>query len=150
MSDVRDQGPREPENVDPQSRQRQVFLPHAPRAAGEGRRAVADLLGACAISADDTATAILLTSELVTNAVQHAKQDGDLLLIARIEASALRVEVRDADAALPQARQSDPDAESGRGMVLLDALAKEWGVRRPTHGSGKAVWFTLAVQSSAT
>jgi anti-sigma regulatory factor (Ser/Thr protein kinase) len=145
MSDVRDQGPREPENVDPSIRERQTRLPHAPRAAGEGRRAVADLLGSCAISADDCATAILLTSELVTNAIQHTAPRGDLLLTARVEAGVLRVEVRDADAAPPRLREADPDAESGRGMVLLAALAKEWGVRRPGRGAGKTVWFTLAL-----
>ncbi|MGW7434612.1 ATP-binding protein [Streptomyces sp. NPDC054849] len=46
---------------------------------------------------------------------------------------------------LPQARFAAPDAESGRGLLLVDSLAKSWGTV-PT-AEGKAVWFSLPLPS---
>lgn len=87
--------------------------------------------------------ALLLVSELVTNAVVHAGTQVELHF--DIGPGSARVEVIDyRPGALPALfGQPDDDRESGRGMLLLDAIAKEWGTRH--FAGGKAVWFMLGV-----
>ena len=82
--------------------------------------------------------AVLLVSELVTNAVRHAVDTGAIGLELTCAQTWLRVEVQDGD---PSWRQMDSLAdcdESGYGFVLVDSLADRWGVRRVS--AGKAVW----------
>jgi anti-sigma regulatory factor (Ser/Thr protein kinase) len=81
--------------------------------------------------------AVLLTSEVVTNAVLHARTD--LVLTVRMDGSRLRVSVRDDEVSPPRPRT--PDAEGGRGLALVESLARSWGTS--PHGRGKAVWFEL-------
>ncbi|MGH8868410.1 MAG: ATP-binding protein [Actinomycetes bacterium] len=84
--------------------------------------------------------AVLLTSELVTNAILHGSPP--LSLRAEGNAGALRVEVRDARRLdTLAARTAAGDAESGRGLVLVEALASRWGW--DAHGRRKHVWFEL-------
>ncbi|MGW0584117.1 ATP-binding protein, partial [Streptomyces sp. NPDC002920] len=90
----------------------------------------------CAGNADD---ALLLLSETLTNAVQHA--EGPLGLHLHRTATDLTVEVSDRSPQLPQPRPAAADEESGRGLLLVRALADSWGVR-PTD-DGKTTWFTL-------
>ena len=87
-------------------------------------------------------TAMLLVSELVTNAVRHARTGGTAVVL-RLETAGswLRIEVHDADPRMPRPRTPDPLDESGFGFVLLEALADKWGVREATIG--KAVWAEL-------
>lgn len=85
--------------------------------------------------------AMLLVTEVVTNAVVHAGTDIDLFV--EVDGAALRVEVVDRNTA-PVLKVVEPAAgtsEGGRGLFLLDALATEWGTRY--FRSGKAVWFQL-------
>ena len=94
-------------------------------------------------------TVALIMSELATNAVMasHANnpQATDKLVIGAqlraIEAS-LFVEVYDRTSAAPVRRNPDQDAEGGRGLLLVDVLAKQWNVYRPSVG-GKIVWAEL-------
>lgn len=90
----------------------------------------------CAAGADD---ALLLLSETLTNAVQHA--EGPLTVRLHRSAAELTVEVDDRSPQLPQPRSAGEDEESGRGLCLVRALAADWGVR-PTD-EGKTTWFTL-------
>jgi len=110
-------------------------LPPAPRSASVARHAVRDLVGG------DSDLAELLTTEVVANAVRHAGT-GDVLLRAEVGGAGLRVEVTDGSAT-PPAGPNLPDwqEESGRGLLLLDALATSWG-SEPRPG-GKCVWFEL-------
>lgn len=89
----------------------------------------------------------LLTSELVTNAVQHGSSDPheSILLSARRTNGAVRVEVCDeGGAGFEQApAPGDPLEPGGNGFVLLDALAARWGV---TPGSPNCVWFEAEAQ----
>ncbi|MFJ9947347.1 ATP-binding protein [Kitasatospora sp. NPDC091207] len=87
-------------------------------------------------------TAELLSSELVTNALLHTGQGAvfDAVLTADLR---LRIEVHDGVTRLP-GRRRDPDAEyatSGRGLMLVEALADSWGVQ--LRGDGKVTWFEL-------
>ncbi|WP_186785800.1 PAS domain S-box protein [Streptomyces misionensis] len=92
----------------------------------------------CAEPADD---ALLLLSEILTNAVQHAEGPVGLRLCRT--ATDLTVEVGDHSPQLPRPRHATGDDESGRGLFLVRTLADSWGVR-PTD-EGKTTWFTLKV-----
>ncbi|MHB9858165.1 ATP-binding protein [Streptomyces sp. YIM S03343] len=86
--------------------------------------------------------AVLLTSELVTNALIHT--DHDAVLTATVGPGGLHVEVRDFVARRPRLCVPDvDDGTHGRGLLLVQSLADAWGVR--THGVGKSVWFELDV-----
>lgn len=83
--------------------------------------------------------AVLLTSELVTNAILHAKT-GPTVKMA-LNGELLRVEVIDRGPGKPQRGSSATDALSGRGLALVEAMSDGWGVADVT--GGKAVWFEL-------
>ncbi|MEU6658326.1 ATP-binding protein [Streptomyces sp. NPDC046821] len=109
------------------------------RAVSEARRAVRELLGQWGPS-DQSDTAELLTSELVTNALVHT--DHDAVLTATLDPKRLRVEVRDFVGRRPKLRAPVADeGTNGRGLVLVQSLADSWGVR--ALGAGKIVWFEL-------
>jgi anti-sigma regulatory factor (Ser/Thr protein kinase) len=95
-------------------------------------------------------TAELLVSELVTNAVrasaglpeaQHHMPTVQMWLSADHEA--VLVQVWDADHRLPVPQQPDPDADHGRGLLLVESLSQAWGAYRPGRSIGKIVWATL-------
>ncbi|MFJ8604480.1 ATP-binding SpoIIE family protein phosphatase [Streptomyces shenzhenensis] len=83
----------------------------------------------------------LLLSEVVTNALVHADSDVDLRV--RRYPHCLRVEVRDSDPhpAINVGRPGEAQAEGGRGMMIVSALASAWG--NSPSGRGKTVWFEL-------
>lgn len=87
--------------------------------------------------------ALLLISELVTNAVLHGGPP--IMLSLECDGDALRVRVRDGSPALPEPRDAGLDAEGGRGMTLVELLTDTWGVVpvADDHGVGKEVWFEL-------
>nr|WP_145492605.1 MULTISPECIES: PAS domain S-box protein [Streptomyces] len=113
-------------------------LPAAPASVPEGRAFLRRTLASweCPAPADD---ALLLLSETLTNAVQHAEGPVGLRLCRT--ATDLTVEVSDRSPHLPQPRHAAGDEESGRGLFLVRTLADGWGVR-PTD-EGKTTWFTL-------
>ncbi len=89
---------------------------------------------------DDLAeVAVLLTSELVTNVILHARTS--LRVEISHEAPEVVVAVHDRSSRLPLVPGLDTLAEGGRGLRLVGALAARWGVQ-PTS-EGKAVWFAL-------
>jgi serine/threonine-protein kinase RsbW len=117
------------------------MLADAPQAVGLARQATHDALAAWRMAGLEE-TAVLLVSELVTNAVRHARTGGSALVL-RLETGGtwLRIEVHDADPRWPQPRTPDKFDGSGFGFVLIEALADKWGVREATIG--KAVWVEL-------
>ena len=84
-------------------------------------------------------TVLLLTSELVTNAVRHGT--GPVGVRVAWGDGAVRVEVEDESPEWPVVRAMDRDALNGRGLILVDRLSTGWGVLAGTRG--KTVWFTL-------
>jgi anti-sigma regulatory factor (Ser/Thr protein kinase) len=113
-------------------------LRHETRSAARARHVAAGRLADWGLdSLIDTAQ--LLISETVTNAVRYAP--GPIRLTLRRRPAALRCEVEDASPQAPRRRPDGEDAESGRGLALLDALADAWG-SHPTSG-GKTTWFEL-------
>ncbi len=91
-------------------------------------------------SAPDTVDAVLLTvSELVTNAHLHAGSGAQLLLTRDHEC--LHVTVHDASPVLPRPREATDDGLSGRGMLLVDALADTWEAHRCPRGKDVIACF---------
>jgi PAS domain S-box-containing protein len=116
-------------------------LPATPAAVRDGRSFVATVLTRwqCDESTDD---ARLLVSEVLTNAIRHAH--GPVGLRLRLsDPDLLTVEVNDRSPRLPGRRQAATEDESGRGLLLVEALADSWGTR--PADDGKTVWFTLRV-----
>ncbi|MFI6941756.1 ATP-binding protein [Streptomyces sp. NPDC050418] len=103
---------------------------------------------------------VLIAAELCANAVRHGRVSGRDFHVRltmepdggqhlRLEVSDTRTERRPDDAGAPQ--PPDPGSESGRGLVLVAALAVAWGVRRRRAGGpGKTVWavYTAAQRRS--
>jgi anti-sigma regulatory factor (Ser/Thr protein kinase) len=118
-----------------------VALPLDPLAAGLARKEVRGALSSWGLEwLEDTA--LLLVSELVGNAVRHARLGGSELRLRVADTGAwLRVEVVDADPHLPQLHVPAGLDESGFGLVLVEALAAKWGVDQAAVG--KTVWIEL-------
>jgi serine/threonine-protein kinase RsbW len=129
-------------------RARRLVLPATVQAAGLARRATRKALAAWGVTHLEE-TAVLLVSELVTNAVLHAKTPAAILRL-RLETAEgfLRIEVQDADPSWPQPRTPAGMDESGFGLMLVDALADKWGVRDTPPG--KTVWAELETGSAPT
>jgi Stage II sporulation protein E (SpoIIE) len=139
-------------------------LPLVATAVGHARRHTRDTLSAWKLD-EDVDLAELLVSELVTNALRHAieqkvvvspadlwpdaqpsrraggRKNGRIPMGLRRGSGSLWIEVHDFDVRLPRMAPLDSSAEAGRGLVLVDALAKRWGAR-PT-ADGKVVWVEL-------
>src|ERR1700712_1614306 len=116
-------------------------LPATPAAASVARlfvRCLCEEWGVAAVA--DVAE--LLSSELVTNAVLHARSS--IELEAARTSSALRVDVRDVGdgQVQPKPNPASSEAEGGRGLSIVASLAESWGVDESE--AGKSVWFTLA------
>ena len=95
------------------------------------------------MSLSTRSVAVLLTSELVTNAIRH--EPGETVTLAiTCSCGQLRVDVHDTSCSLPVLVDAPADAETGRGLMLVATLSAEWGVYRTP--AGKAVYFTLAFQ----
>jgi anti-sigma regulatory factor (Ser/Thr protein kinase) len=92
--------------------------------------------GRATVHVDDLA---LVVSELVTNAVLHGT--GDVTLELTVDENAVRVEVHDESPGEVGAMERPPQAESGRGLLLVSRLATRWGTR--SAGGGKVVWADL-------
>ena len=106
-------------------------------APAEARRALESLNGD--IDASLLPDVKLLVSELVTNAVLHARSEIEVGV--HLLADRLRIEVGDSSDTLVRRRAAADDEGSGRGMTMVDGLAQAWGVdARP---GGKVVWFEL-------
>jgi anti-sigma regulatory factor (Ser/Thr protein kinase) len=111
-------------------------------AVSEARAEVRATVSAWRVPVDPDVVA-LLASELVTNAIRHEASPA-VTVIIECSAGQLRVEVHDSSRAMPAPANAPADAETGRGLIIVAALADEWGFYR-TPG-GKAVYFTLSSQ----
>lgn len=104
-------------------------FPAIPSQVARARRWLADILGSAHPCTD---TAVLLLSETFTNSLLYSRsrEDGVIEVDVALFPDHLRVEVTDAGSTGPlpsRLVQASPDAESGRGLPLLSALAKDWG-----------------------
>jgi anti-sigma regulatory factor (Ser/Thr protein kinase) len=118
-------------------------LPCVAESAEPARRLVRTALWAWGLGelADDGA---LVVTELVANAAQHTQ--GRLIRVAidRPVAGTVRIGVVDRSHALPQPRMPDSDDERGRGLALVNSVAKRWGTDHLPFG--KRVWGVLTCE----
>jgi anti-sigma regulatory factor (Ser/Thr protein kinase) len=85
-------------------------------------------------------TVQLLLSELVTNAVLHAASQPKVAI--SVLRDRVHIEIVDSSADTATPRNADDEAESGRGLGIVDALAQSWGTT--PLPDGKVVWFDVA------
>jgi anti-sigma regulatory factor (Ser/Thr protein kinase) len=109
-----------------------------PRSVAAARRFVTSRLAAWGHPAM-TDTAALLVSELVTNALLHARSP--VVVAVSGGTGCVRVEVTDGSPVEPRQRRNSLVSGTGRGLVLVERLARGWGAER--REVGKAVWFEL-------
>jgi len=107
-----------------------------PRVARTFVRGCSKMLGSVA-----TETVLLLTSEMVTNSVQHAQTERVHVTLQRI-GSSLRIEVADEDPERPVLRDRDDARIGGLGLQMVARMASAWGVE-PEEPVGKRVWFEV-------
>ncbi len=93
------------------------------------------------LPAEVSGCAVLLTSELVTNAVLHAATP--MCVTLHILSDRIRIDVADGNPAFPSIKDYGQDAATGRGLTLFNTLASNWGVQ--AVDGGKIVWFELPV-----
>lgn len=117
----------------------EVVLPPSVASVGAGRRLVAEALAAWDLDAL-AYTASLLTSEVLTNCVLHARTEM-LLRVVRTGPSEVTISVHDGSTHVPRRRRHAQDATTGRGLELLDRLAQSWRV--VAEDGGKTLTFTV-------
>jgi PAS domain S-box-containing protein len=117
-----------------------LALPSRSTSVGEARRFVATGLAEAGLDDEVVETAVLLTSEVVTNAVVHCSTEVQVRLTLDDHDGAL-VEVLDACSLVPLQREPDPESVAGRGLVMVELLASAFGT--VPVDSGKVVWFTV-------
>lgn len=134
-------------------------LPALPASVGTARDAVEARLHDEGLD-ELTDVATLLTSELATNAVRHARTEFGLAM--ERDGPRVRVQVADGSTDTPHARPAAgaettdaadsartddaPSAPGGLGLALVTALSARWGFEQ-RRGDGKVVWFELAAAS---
>jgi anti-sigma regulatory factor (Ser/Thr protein kinase) len=121
-------------------------LPHTVEAPRLARRYLASK--AAAWPAGFLDLVVLLTSELVTNAVVHGRRPVELRLADH--GNRITIEVSDGDPDPLPAEAGWPPAtqQNGRGLLIIDNLADQWGYRLRRTPPGKTVWFELGYQSA--
>ena len=95
-------------------------------------------------------TVELVLSELVTNAVKISDDGGAVRVVVRAGGGRVRVEVGDGSTGRPRISEPEPDAEGGRGLLLVAAVGAGWGtypVHRTPGGppAGKVVWCEISI-----
>jgi anti-sigma regulatory factor (Ser/Thr protein kinase) len=122
-----------------------VLLPYAPASVAVARRRLAADLTAAGIFAGAVGDAVLVVSELLSNAIRHARPlPGASVQVAWVLADdAVEVAVSDGGAPTrPTTAQATVSSLGGRGLDIVEYLARTWGVR--TDAAGITVWAILA------
>jgi anti-sigma regulatory factor (Ser/Thr protein kinase) len=119
---------------------RTILTPH-PTSVGAARRFVRDVLKTRRVDDGVVSTVELLTSEVVTNAIVHARSGPHL--VVEFDDHVVRVAVRDTSPDIPVRKLGRLDDLSGRGVIIVEELASAWGVERE-RGGAKRVWFEVA------
>jgi anti-sigma regulatory factor (Ser/Thr protein kinase) len=119
---------------------RAIDLLRRPASVRKARVFTGDALADGGVEASVIEVAVLLVSELVTNAVVHA--GGTVWVTVHADARWVRIEVQDQGRGRPVLRPARQNQPEGRGLGLVDKLATNWGTeRRATH---KVVWCEIA------
>ncbi|MEX2984277.1 ATP-binding protein [Streptomyces sp. C36] len=120
-------------------------LPCEAESASEARRLVRAALNTWDLSSL-TDNGVLVVSELVTNSVQHSRCSTLRVSVERRSENRVRVAVSDRSRRMPVPDAPEAKATSGRGLVIVEALADDWNVDRRRWG--KVVWAELVNEVS--
>lgn len=124
-----------------------VQLPASRQGARQARLLAVERLRAWRLPPETQGTAAQIVAELAANAALHGRVPGrDFRLALSTSGGTLRIEVTDArgDRLPVQATENDGDGESGRGLLLVDALADRWGVVQGPQPC-KTIWAELSL-----
>jgi len=119
--------------------ERQADLDPVPASVGLARSLVRDSLAG--FDGDARDVALLLTSELVTNAILHARTPVQLGVLVDGDRALICVADRLPESPALSPRAHSHDRPGGRGLALVEDLADTWGTT--TYTGGKTVWFVL-------
>jgi anti-sigma regulatory factor (Ser/Thr protein kinase) len=125
-----------------------VLLPCAPASVAIARRRVAAELTAAGVFDGVVGDAVLVVSELLSNAIRHARPlpGAKLLLAWALDDGAVEVAVSDGGASTrPMTAQATVSSLGGRGLGIVEYVARSWGVR--TDDTGLTVWAVVAVST---
>jgi anti-sigma regulatory factor (Ser/Thr protein kinase) len=135
---TRDQHPTSSDAMRNQE-QRRLALTTLARSSTTARAFTQETLAQWSL-ADLTDDALLVVGELVSNAVLHAT--GPITLVLDLREQGVCVEVIDDSPAMPSTRTLSDTRTNGRGLAIVAAVAREWGVQRLSTG-GKSVWAAI-------
>jgi anti-sigma regulatory factor (Ser/Thr protein kinase) len=116
-------------------------FPAKPESAQEARAHALEMADRWGVAADGLASVV---TELVVNAIVHA--GGRFTLFLCLDGGVFIVEVADPSTDLPETRTPADDDPRGRGLVIVEALSRDWGVR--AGRAGKVIWAELDVDSA--
>jgi len=117
-----------------------IDLPRDLASVAVARRFVHEVLVG-SLAHDLTDEAFLVVSELAANAITHAETD--YRVSVAVSPATVRISVRDSGPGTPEPRLSEPGATSGRGLLIVAAVAASWGIDSSQAGF-KTVWADLA------
>ncbi|MEV6593204.1 ATP-binding protein [Streptomyces acidicola] len=139
---------RSASQLDDPTRNFSVLLSSTPRGARLARLLATEQLRTWGLPLHP---ADLVVAELAANAATHGRVPGrDFRLTLNVVGDTLRVEVTDTRGdRLPQPGAAGADAESGRGLLLVEALADRWGITRGPHPR-KTVWAEVTLPPEPT
>jgi serine/threonine-protein kinase RsbW len=115
-------------------------LERVPESAEAARRLVRDALASWGLLQVGHPAGVVVT-ELVSNAVRHTRSTGLSVSVVRLAPRRVCIGVLDQDRRRPEFKPWSLEAESGRGLLLIDAMASAWGV--DVLPDGKRVWALL-------
>lgn len=139
----------------------ELTLAATPNAVAWARRHTVDILQRWRFPDEGIEVARLLVSELATNAIQHAHPAktheavahfvdiGTIVLMLWPTNGGIILAVSDPDPRPPAPRTSDASATGGRGLVLIQAMAKRWGYTPTQTHPGKIVWVEVPARPSS-
>jgi anti-sigma regulatory factor (Ser/Thr protein kinase) len=126
-------------------------LPATPAAPQLARAFITDTVASWHVKQDHIDDAVLITSELVTNALAATgrttgppnpapgETPAPITIAIRLDRSTIILAVHDTSTVPPKLTNESDDAENGRGLHIVNALTSQWGHYHPTHG-GKTIW----------
>ncbi|MEV0934313.1 ATP-binding protein [Streptomyces phaeochromogenes] len=143
--------------IDVPEHRKSLTLAANDRAPGAARSFTRDALAAWGMG-DVLDDAVLIVSELTTNAERHGRASGaveedrsadqgegdeEITLTLMVQANVVVIEVEDNSSHAPVPRGPDPDATSGRGLWLVSAMADSWTMHPTEDGAGKRVLASI-------
>jgi anti-sigma regulatory factor (Ser/Thr protein kinase) len=128
-----------------------VMLPHATQSVRSARRRLAEDLARRGICDEVIGDASLVISEIISNALKHARplSSGQIRVAWDLSSTSLELQVSDGGGPTrPYLQTPSLSSLGGRGLGIVATLCSEWGVRQETDGT--TVWATLPARPPAT